>query len=64
MLCHICGEDKKEEEFKLVPYFRKYNKHRVCWCKECQKMYITMKKEKRRLQIFLEDETKFTVSFD
>lgn len=64
MLCHICAEEKPEEKFTTIPYFNKYKKNRpVQWCHECQKMYIQMKKENRRLEKFLQDTTKFVVSF-
>ena len=62
-MCHICAEDKPKEEFKLIPYFTKYKRNDVVWCRHCQKMWLTMKKEKERMEKFVKDESLFTVSF-
>lgn len=62
--CRVCGQEKDESEFTYVPYFSKYKKHKVVWCRECQKMYMQMKKEKERLEKFLCDKNKFVVSFE
>jgi hypothetical protein len=64
VVCHICAEDKPKDEFKFIPYFTKYKKHDVIWCRYCQKMWLTMKKEKERVDRFIKDEAKFTVSFE
>lgn len=65
ILCHICGEEKDERDFKSVPYFRKYKKRPVVWCTHCQKMYMEMKREReRQIKVLEEDESKFIVSFD
>lgn len=61
--CHICGEQKDKEKFSYIPYFRKFKRHDVTWCHGCQKMYMQMKKEKQRVQEFVQDATKFIVSF-
>lgn len=43
--CRLCGEEKSKEEFQHVIHFTKYKKHKVLWCKECQRMYMEMKKQ-------------------
>ena len=62
--CRVCGEDKPLGQFTHIPYFCKYKKHKVVWCHECQKMYMKMKKEKQRVEAFLQDDQKFIVSFE
>lgn len=62
--CRVCAESKRKEEFFFIPYFTKYKKHTVIWCRECQKMYMQMRKDKDRLERFLNDDKKFTVSFE
>ena len=67
ILCHICGEEKEQKRFRIVPYFRKYKKRNVVWCERCQKMYMEMKKEKERvleLEKQEKEESHFIVSFD
>ena len=44
-VCRVCGQTKPEQEFRHVHHFTKYKKHNVFWCKDCQKMWMTMKKE-------------------
>ena len=61
--CRVCGMEKKAEEFSSIPYFTKYKKHKVLWCHDCQKMWMQMRKEKERLEKFVKDDQKFTVSF-
>ncbi len=64
-VCRICGDDKDTKELTHIPYFRKYKKHAVSWCHECQKLWIQMKKEKiRNAGIFNTDPEKFTVCFE
>lgn len=64
VVCRVCAEDFPPEYFTHLPYFCKYKKHKVLWCHECQKMYMKMKKEKDRLINFIQDDQKFTVSFE
>lgn len=63
MICRICGEEKPPEEFNNIPYFTKYKKHRVVWCRCCQKMYIEQKKEKEHQEKLMRTPKIFTVSF-
>lgn len=61
--CHCCGEEKKSEEFYKLPYFTHYQRKKVVWCRDCQKMYIEYKKldeKKKRLETI---EGTFCVSF-
>lgn len=62
--CRVCGEEKPKDEFKRIPYFSDVKARKVMWCRDCQKMYLTMKKEKQISEkIFVKDESKFIVSF-
>jgi len=63
LVCRVCGDEKDDREFASIPFFTKYKRHKVIWCSSCQKMWIQMMKEKQRLQRFIEDPTKFVVSF-
>jgi len=63
MNCHVCGETKDKDEFRYLPYFSRYRKDKVQWCKECQKMYMEMKRNKERMEKFIKDPLKFIVSF-
>ena len=51
--CKICGEEKSETAFFKLKHFHKYHLIDVEWCKDCQKMYIEMKKEEKRKEVFL-----------
>ena len=62
--CRVCGDEKEKSEFESIPYFTKWKKHKVFWCRDCQKLYIQMRKDKERLEKFVKDDTKFTVSFE
>ena len=64
VVCRICGEEKDAKDFTTIPYFTKYKKHSVIWCHQCQKLWMDMKKEKERLKKFMNDEQKFSVSFE
>ena len=61
--CRVCGDEKSEDEFRTMPNFTKYKKHRVQWCKHCQKLYMDMKKEKERNEKIATGEHIFSVSF-
>lgn len=67
VVCRICGLSKPEQDFKHIHHFTKYKKHNVSWCKECQKMWMSMQKEKEQVQkkevLSLQTE-KFIVSFE
>lgn len=62
--CRICGEDKPREDFLSVPNFTKYKKHKVYWCRVCQKLWLDFRKTKQRQKEFQFDIQKFTVSFE
>ena len=51
--CRICGETKKPDDFVKLKHFYKYHPSDVEWCKDCQKMYMEMKKEVKRKEEFL-----------
>ena len=44
--CRICGLQKPLQEFKNVFNFTKYKKHKVIWCRDCQRMYVDSRKSK------------------
>lgn len=56
MLCVICGDEKERKEFHKVKGFEKYSKvKRRCWCKSCQKDFITLKEiEDKQKQVKIE----------
>ena len=62
--CRVCGELKPPEEFHNIPNFTKYKKHKVTWCRICQKLWIDMKKEKERIDKFRSYKAEYSVSFD
>ena len=62
--CRVCGESKPEEEFNNIPNFTKYKKHKVTWCRGCQKLWVDMKKEKERKEKIVSGNHIFSVSFD
>ena len=61
--CRICGEIKQSKEFQLITYFSRYKKHKVIWCRDCQKMWVDAKREKEYADKYL-NSGNFTVSFD
>ena len=62
--CRICGEEKSPEEFYHLPNFTKYKKHKVIWCRACQKLWMDFRKQKEYTQKYLNGEQKFTVCFE
>jgi hypothetical protein len=62
--CRVCGEEKPAPEFYSVPNFTKYKKHKVLWCRSCQKLWMDMKKMQEYSEKYLYGEPKFTVSFE
>jgi predicted metal-binding protein len=62
-ICRVCGEAKAEGEFRNITNFTKYKKHTVCWCRDCQKLWLDMKREKERMKKFLTLPQNFEVSF-
>lgn len=62
--CRVCGEKKRSEEFQKVFQFMKYKKHDALWCKDCQKMFITMKKEEAYREKYFQPKNEIVVSFD
>ena len=42
--CRVCGETKAREYFYRVVHFTKFQKHKVIWCRDCQKMFMDKKK--------------------
>jgi len=63
LCCRICGELKPPQEFQSVAYFAKYKKHKVIWCRSCQKMWVDAKREKEYADKYLNTGS-FTVSFE
>ncbi len=63
MNCLVCGEKKPREEFKNIMYFSQYKKKKITWCQECQKMYVTMKKEKEAETKLQTAKVSYLVSF-
>lgn len=52
MNCEICGEEKVRREFIRIKHFMKWHNKRVIWCRDCQKMFIQMKKfEEAKVEI-------------
>lgn len=65
MICRVCGEDKEPTQFYKIKYFYKYLSSKRVWCRECQKLYVDMKKkevEKKKFDDKVEQGT-FCVSF-
>jgi len=47
-----------------MPNFTKYKKHKVVWCRVCQKSWIDMKKEKEKIEKFRNYVANYSVSFE
>ena len=63
MNCLICGEKKEKEEFKNVMYFSMYKKRKMNWCRDCQTMYVAMKKEKEAAERLAAQKINYLVAF-
>ena len=65
-VCRVCGESKKLLEFEKVIHFMKYKKNgqKAQWCKDCQRMYIAMKREEEYKERYLQPKEEIIVSFD
>lgn len=64
LTCRLCGEPKKREEFHHVIHFTKYKKHKVFWCKDCQKQYIDWRKDTEKIKKLQEWNPSGIVAFD
>ena len=62
--CRVCGEMKPPEDFYNHVNFTKYKKHKVTWCRPCQKMWIDMKKHQEHIANTVASKRRFSVSFD
>lgn len=45
MNCRVCGQEKERNQFYKVKHFYKYLNTKRVWCRDCQKLYIEMKKQ-------------------
>lgn len=63
-VCHCCGEKKVREEFYNVVYFTHYQRHKVQWCRDCQKMYIAYKKDQAIREKIKNLQGSFNVAFE
>lgn len=61
--CHICGDEKESREFRNVCYFTSYKKKPVQWCRDCQKMYLAMKKEEEHKEEQRKRKINYLVTF-
>lgn len=61
--CRICGLQKPISEFKNIFNFTKYKKHKVVWCRECQRMYVESKKQKELVEKLSALSGSYCVSF-
>ena len=44
--CALCGEKKKPEDFKIIPYFLQEDPERKkTWCRVCQSLWLKKKRE-------------------
>jgi uncharacterized Rossmann fold enzyme len=64
MDCEICGETKAKEEFLHIMHFQRLKKAKVQWCRECQKMYVRMKKLEDAVRFLKLKEGEYKVSFE
>ena len=64
--CRVCGESKKLSEFEKVSHFIKYKKNgqKMRWCKDCQRMWMAMKREEEYKDRYLQPREEIIVSFD
>lgn len=62
--CRVCGEEGDEKDFYSVPNFTKLKKHKVRWCRPCQKLWMDMRKAKEYTEKYLHGTQKFSVSFE
>lgn len=63
MNCQVCGEKKTREEFKSIMYFSQYKKKKSFWCQDCQKMFVTMKREKEAEEKLQSATVSYLISF-
>lgn len=62
--CRVCGETKAREYFYNVVHFTKFKKHKVIWCRDCQKMYMEQKKTEIKRETLEAWKPSGEVSFD
>lgn len=64
MICRLCAEDKESKEFYRIKHFYRFNKSHVIWCRDCQKMYVDMKKAELAQELQKKMAGTFVVKFD
>ena len=63
MDCLICGERKSKKDFKKVMWFATYKRRDVQWCRECQKMYVDMRRQRENEEEQKKIKINYLVSF-
>ena len=61
--CQICGEQKEWKDFHNICFFSTYKKRRVQWCRDCQKMYVSMRKEQEQKEQTEKRKINYLVTF-
>jgi hypothetical protein len=64
MICEICGDEKQVYEFHRVKYFTFLMPNVTAWCRDCQKLYIGMLKEKKRISDLAAKKGSLVVGFE
>lgn len=64
MLCEACLDEKDRKQFVKIKYFDKMCRTKKDLCKECQRDYITIKREKKLQKIFYKSTGEFQLTFD
>ena len=64
MICRVCGEQKESKDFYKVKHFYKYHHCRIIWCRDCQKMYVQMKKQQEIQKELEKSRGTFCVQFE
>lgn len=50
--CRICGIEKDKQDFYKVKHFDLYKKIARVWCRDCQKLYMNMKRTENEKEKF------------
>lgn len=52
-ICRVCGVEREDKDFYKIKHIYKFiNYGKKVWCRDCQKLYVEMKKEEERKKKF------------
>lgn len=64
MICRLCGNEKESKEFYRIKHFTRFYRRPIIWCRDCQRMFVEMKKNEKAIELQKEMAGSFCVKFE